>query len=102
MTLERALSSEDDDSGLRLMCSVKIESGEVGDGGEGGLVHGVRAVRVEPESRDLSPAIVKPTIERCEILAIRFKVCLFYICKEGIMWMEMKLKMKKEVETNKD
>lgn len=69
--MERALSSEDGDAGrLPSMCSVKVgESGEVGEV-ESDLVHGVRAARDEPESRVLSPPIVRLTIEHCDMLAI--------------------------------
>ena len=76
--MERALSSEDGDAGrLPLMCSVKVgESGDVSEV-ESDLVHGVRAARDEPESRVLSPAIVRPTIDRCDMLAIIvIKVCV--------------------------
>lgn len=75
--MERDLSSEDGDAGrFPLMWSVKVgEFGEVGEA-ESGLVHGMRAARDEPESRDLNPAIVRPTIERCDMLAIIIKVCL--------------------------
>lgn len=75
--LERALSSEDGDADrFPLMCFVKVgESGEVGEA-ESDLVHGVRTVRDEPMSKDLSPAIVRTTIKRCDMLAIIIKVCL--------------------------